>query len=137
VSFWIYVVLKFVFQHHIHKEIFHTFSTNLHFISIQFNLNFNCWIEIGIPFNVFELNLGIWFQFNSNLIQNAYNVIQMEFDFCKINSFWSSINQLIVTNTQQCRTRIKWLYHNVLDFQIEPHGYKKKLWIYGMYLIIK
>jgi len=63
----------------------------------------------------------------------SFNIlIQMEFDFCKINSFWSSINKLIITSgAQQCRTQIKRLYHNVLDLQIRTPWLQKgalELW---------
>ncbi len=37
--FWIFFLLKFIFQHHIHDQISNTLWLNLHPIFLQLNLN--------------------------------------------------------------------------------------------------
>ncbi len=89
ISVFAYLSLWIIFQHHSHEHIFNNFSINLPPIAFQLNLtlvqmNLN---GIGIPFNVFELNLRIWIQ-----VMHACNVIdifiQMKINFHKINSFF-------------------------------------------------
>jgi hypothetical protein len=75
-SIWICVFLKFFSQHHIDEQIFNTFFSILHPISLE--LKFNSILElISIQFKLYEMSFNIFFQ--------------MEFNFHKIK-FFSSID---------------------------------------------
>ncbi len=74
VYFWILFFLKFFFEHHIHKHILNTFSTNLHLISFQFN-----WILIPLLSWI-----GIQFKFPS-IYLNSIELILFKCIYCHSN----------------------------------------------------
>jgi hypothetical protein len=103
-SFWSF----FFPQHHIPEQISNTFSTNLHpifFYNWILILMLN-WIRIRIQYISIQYESN--FNSNSSCMQR-YSIFSSEWDsiFTKINSFFSLIDQLIVTHSvEECRAQL-------------------------------
>jgi hypothetical protein len=106
-------LLKVFFPHQICKQTFNIFSINFHpffFIQFEFNsIESNCWIELNsIEFKAHPMLFNIF--------------IRMKLNFHKINSFFSSIHQLIIIGSaQQHRAQVK-------QKVLYAFSYKFKLW---------
>jgi hypothetical protein len=106
VSFQIYVLLKFFFQHHIHNHILNIFSTNLHHVSLPFN--FIIWIES----NSIQVACNVIFYFHLNGI----GFLQNQFNFF-IN--WSSLAMCINTKPKMNNEFKKVVYEYIMKFHLQ------------------